>query len=150
PNGGLLLKPTIIKSPINNDCKTKEEFQSLQPVRRVISSNIARNIMNPILVKVVTEGTGKNANLLEYDVAGKTGTSQKTSGGRFSHEKFVGSFIAYAPAEYPRVCVLVMINEPQNGAYYGGTVAAPVVREIIRRSLLYLGVEPSKFQIAMQ
>jgi len=121
-------------------------------VRRVINSNIARNIMNPILMKVVTEGTGKNASLLEYDVAGKTGTSQKADGdgGRYSKEKYVGSFIAYAPAEHPRICVLVMINEPRNGAYYGSTVAAPVVREIIRRSLLYLGVEPSKFQIAMQ
>ncbi|HHT9136247.1 MAG TPA: peptidoglycan D,D-transpeptidase FtsI family protein [Candidatus Wunengus sp. YC60] len=152
PNGGLLLEPTIIKSTMNNDGKTKEEFQSLQPVRRVINANVARNIMNPILMKVVTEGTGKNANLLEYDVAGKTGTSQKagSDGGRYSHEKYVGSFIAYAPAEHPRICVLVMINEPQNGAYYGGTIAAPVVGEIIKRSLLYLGVEPSKFQIAMQ
>ena len=103
-------------------------------------------------MKVVTEGTGKNANLLEYDVAGKTGTSQKahSGGGRYSHEKYVGSFIAYAPAERPRICVLVMINEPQNGAYYGGTVAAPVVGEIIRRSLVYLGEEPSKFEMAMQ
>ncbi|MBM4065847.1 MAG: penicillin-binding protein 2 [Planctomycetes bacterium] len=152
PNGGLLLEPTIIKSTINNDGTTKEEFQSPQPVRRVINSNIARDLMNPILMKVVTEGTGKNANLLEYDVAGKTGTSQKAhgEGGRYSHEKYVGSFVAYAPAENPRICVLVMINEPQNGAYYGGTVAAPVVGEIIKRSLLYLGVEPSKFQIAMQ
>lgn len=152
PNGGLLLKPTIIKSKIDNDSEIKEEFQSLQQVRRVINSNIARNIMNPILKKVVTEGTGKNANLLEYDVAGKTGTSQKADGddGRYSHEKYVGSFIAYAPAENPRICVLVMINEPRNGVYYGGTVAAPVVGEIIKRSLLYLGVEPSKFQIAMQ
>lgn len=152
PNGGLLLEPTIIKSTTDNDGKTKEEFQRPQPVRRVINSNIARNIMNPILMKVVTEGTGKNASLLEYDVAGKTGTSQKAdgNGGRYSQEKYVGSFIAYAPAEHPRICVLVMINEPRNGAYYGSTVAAPVVREIIRRSLLYLGVEPSKFQIAMQ
>ena len=152
PNGGLLLKPTIIKSTISNDNKTKEELQSPQPVRRVISANIARDIMNPILMKVVTEGTGKNANLVEYDVAGKTGTSQKTygDGGRYSHEKYVGSFIAYAPAERPRICVLVMINEPKNGAYYGSTVAAPVVGEIIKRSLLYLGVEPSKFQLAMQ
>ena len=103
-------------------------------------------------MKVVTEGTGKNANLLEYDVAGKTGTSQKAGvdGKSYSHQKYVGSFIAYAPAGHPRVCVLVMMNEPKNGAYYGGTVSAPVVAEIIRRSLLYLGVEPSKFQLAMQ
>lgn len=152
PNGGVLLKPSIIRSMINSDNKTKEEFQHTQLVRRVMSVNSARNIMNPILTKAVTEGTGKGANLFEYDVAGKTGTSQKTSGEgkRYSHEKYIGSFIAYAPADQPRICVLVMMNEPQNGTYYGGTVAAPAVREIIRRSLLYLGVEPLKFQMAMQ
>lgn len=152
PNGGLLLRPKIVKSIIKNDNQTREELQYLQPVRRVMSANVARNIMNPILMKVVTEGTGRNANLLEYDVAGKTGTSQKIhgEGGRYSHEKYVGSFIAYAPAERPRMCVLVMINEPQNGEYYGGTVAAPVVGEIMRRSLVYLGVEPSGFKMAMQ
>jgi cell division protein FtsI (penicillin-binding protein 3) len=148
----VLLKPKIVKSIVGNDNKVIEEFQCPQPVRRVMSANVARNIMNPILIKVVTEGTGKKANLLEYDVAGKTGTSQKAhgGGGRYSHEKYVGSFIAYAPAERPRICVLVMLNEPQNGAYYGGTVAAPVVGEIIRRSLIYLGVEPSRFKMAMQ
>ncbi len=150
PNGGLLLKPRIVKTITSNDNKTKEEPQCPLQVRRVMSTNVARNILNPILMKVVTEGTGKNANLLEYDVAGKTGTSQKAEGGRFSRDKYVGSFIAYAPAESPRICVLVMINEPRNGAYYGGTVAAPVVREITRRSLLYLGEKPMKFQMAMQ
>ena len=152
PNGGQLLRPKIVKSTIKNDNQTKEELQYPQPVRRVMSANVARNIMNPILMKVITEGTGKNANLLEYDVAGKTGTSQKIhgEGGRYSHEKYVGSFIAYAPAERPRMCVLVMINEPRNGEYYGGIVAAPVVGEIMRRSLVYLGVEPSGFKMAMQ
>lgn len=152
PNGGLLLRPKIVKSIIKNDNQTREVLQYPQPVRRVMSANVARNVMNPILMKVITEGTGKNANLLEYDVAGKTGTSQKIhgEGGRYSHEKYVGSFIAYAPADRPRMCVLVMINEPQNGEYYGGIVAAPVVREIMRRSLVYLGVEPSGFKMAMQ
>ncbi|HHT9130686.1 MAG TPA: peptidoglycan D,D-transpeptidase FtsI family protein [Candidatus Brocadiaceae bacterium] len=150
PNGGLLLKPKIVKSTTSNDNKIKEEPQCSQPVRRVMGTNVARNIMNPILMKVITEGTGKNANLLEYDVAGKTGTSQKADGGGFSHDKYVGSFIAYAPAERPRICALVMINEPRNGAYYGGTVAAPVVREIIKRSLFYLGLEPSRFQVAVK
>lgn len=152
PNGGLLLKPKIIKSIINCDGKIVEEFQCPQPVRRIMSANTARNIVNPILRKAVTEGTGKNAELLEYNIAGKTGTSQKTDGkgGRYSREKYVGSFIAYAPAEQPRICVLVMVNEPQNGSYYGGTVAAPVVREIIKRSLLYLKIEPLKFRTAMQ
>src|SRR3972149_8870715 len=119
PNGGLLLKPKIVKSIIGNNNETIEEHQRPQPVARVMRANVARNIMNPILKKVVTKGTGKNASLLEYDLAGKTGTSQKADGdgGRYSHEKYVGSFIAYAPAEHPRICVLVMINEPRNGAY---------------------------------
>lgn len=150
PNGGLLLKPSIIKSKVSNDDKTAEGVSGPQVVRRVLSARVARDVMNPILRKVVTDGTGKNANLEEYDVAGKTGTAQKVVDKQYSHTKFVGSFIAYAPAERPRVCVLVVINEPKNGAYYGGTVASPVVREIIARSLLYLKVEPSQCKIAMQ
>ncbi|MGQ3686161.1 MAG: peptidoglycan D,D-transpeptidase FtsI family protein [Candidatus Loosdrechtia sp.] len=152
PNGGVLVKPKIVKSRVSNDDKIVEEFQSQQIVRRVMSGNVARDIMNPILTMAVTRGTGKRANLLEYDVAGKTGTSRKTSGSgkQYSREKYLGSFIAYAPADRPRICVLVMINEPQGDSYYGGTVAAPVVREILRRSLIYLGVEPQKFKMAMQ
>ena len=151
PNGGLLQRPRIMKSIMKADGEKEDFVNGTNAAKRVVNTNVARNIMNPILRKVVTDGTGKNANLVEYDVAGKTGTSQKSEiGGRFSHDKFIGSFVAYAPAEDPRICVLVMINEPKNGAYYGGTVAAPVVAEIIRRSLLYLGVEPTKFQMAMQ
>ncbi len=150
PNGGLLLKPSIIKSKVSNDDKTAEGVSCPQVVRRVMSARVARDVMNPILRKVVTDGTAKNANLVEYDVAGKTGTAQKVVDKQYSHTKFIGSFIAYAPAERPRVCVLVVINEPKNGAYYGGTVASPVVREIIARSLLYLKVEPSQCKIAMQ
>lgn len=151
PNGGQLIKPKIAKSTISNDNKRKEEFRPAQDIKRVMNPNVARSIMNPILMKVVTDGTGKNAYLQDFDVAGKTGTSQKIhGGGGYSHDKHVGSFVAYAPAERPRICVLVMINEPRNGEYYGGTVAAPVVREIILRSLIYLGEEPAKFKMAMQ
>lgn len=150
PNGGLLLKPRIIKLQVGNDDKTAEGISGPQVVRRVMSERVARDVMNPILRKVVTDGTARVANLVEYDVAGKTGTAQKPEGKGYSHSKFVASFIAYAPAEHPRVCVLVAINEPKNGAYYGGVVAAPVVREIIARTLFYLKVEPSQFKLAMQ
>ncbi len=151
PNGGQLIRPQIAKAMIRSDTKRKEEFRPAQDIKRVMSPNVARAIMNPILMKVVTNGTGENANLPDYDVAGKTGTSQKVQGGGgYSHDKHVGSFIAYAPAERPRICVLVMINEPRKGGYYGGTVAAPVVREIILRSLIYLGEEPLRFKMAMQ
>ena len=150
PNGGQLIKPTIIKSKVSNGDKTVEGVSGQRVVRRVMSERVARGIMNPILRKVVTDGTAKCANIEEYEVAGKTGTAQKTEGKGYSHSKFVASFIAYAPAERPRICVLVAINEPKNGAYYGGVVAAPVVREIIARSLFYLKVEPSQVKLAMQ
>ena len=150
PNGGQLIKPSIIKSKVNNDDKTAEGVSGQKVIRRVMSERVARGIMNPILRKVVTDGTAKCANIEEYEVAGKTGTAQKTEGKGYSHSKFVASFIAYAPAERPRICVLVAINEPKNGAYYGGVVAAPVVREIIARSLFYLKVEPSQVKLSMQ
>ncbi|OQY99942.1 MAG: hypothetical protein B6D35_08190 [Candidatus Brocadia sp. UTAMX2] len=151
PNGGQWVRPKITMATISTDDKRKRELQPVHDMKRVMSSDVARAIMNPILMKVVTDGTGENANLLEYEVAGKTGTSQKVqSDGSYAHDKHVGSFIAYAPAERPRICVLVMINEPQKGAYYGGTVAAPVVREVILRSLIYLGEEPARFKMAMQ
>lgn len=150
PNGGQLIKPSIIKSKINNDDKTAEGVSGQKVIRRVMSERVARGIMNPILRKVVTDGTAKSANIEEYEVAGKTGTAQKAEGKGYSHSKYVASFIAYAPAERPRICVLVAINEPKNGAYYGGVVAAPVVREIIARSLFYLKVEPSQVKLAMQ
>ena len=145
-----MIKPSIIKSKINNDDKTAEGVSGQKVIRRVMSERVARGIMNPILRKVVTDGTAKCANIEEYEVAGKTGTAQKTEGKGYSHSKFVASFIAYAPAERPRICVLVAINEPKNGAYYGGVVAAPVVREIIARSLFYLKVEPSQVKLSMQ
>ncbi len=150
PNGGQLIKPTIIKSKVSNDDKTVEGVSGRKVVRRVMSERVARDIMNPILRKVVTDGTAKSANIEEYEVAGKTGTAQKTEGKGYSHSKFVASFIAYAPAERPRICVLVVINEPKNGAYYGGVVAAPVVREIIARSLFYMKVEPAPVKLVMQ
>ncbi|MBM4054314.1 MAG: penicillin-binding protein 2 [Planctomycetes bacterium] len=147
-NGGLLLKPRIIKSITDNDGNVKEEYEGPQIVRRVMSEEVARDLLNPILVDVVRNGTGKKAFLPEYEVAGKTGTSQKINkaDGRYSHDKYVSSFVAYAPAEKPRICVLVMVNEPKNGAYYGGTVAAPAVGGIIKKTLMYLGVEPAQLQ----
>lgn len=149
-NGGLLLKPVIIKSITGNDGKVEEEYNAPQVVRRVMSEEVARDLLNPILVDAVRNGTGKRAFLEEYEVAGKTGTSQKVnkSDGCYSRNKYIASFVAYAPAENPRICVLIMVDEPK-GAYYGGTVAAPSVREIIRKTLQYLEVEPLKLKMAM-
>jgi cell division protein FtsI/penicillin-binding protein 2 len=88
-------------------------------------------------------GTGRKAQIAEYDVFGKTGTAQKTDPitGRYSSKLHVSSFICGAPAKNPRVLVLVVVDEPTVGStHYGGIVAAPTAAEILRKSLVHLRV----------
>ncbi|MGR3311659.1 MAG: peptidoglycan D,D-transpeptidase FtsI family protein [Candidatus Brocadiales bacterium] len=144
-NGGELLRPRIVRAVTESGGKRiKKKFTIPFKIRRVMSSTVANDAMTPILSMVVSKGTGKKAYIPEYEVAGKTGTAQKLlSGGRgYSKSKYLSSFVGYAPAEYPEICVLVMLDEPRNGSYYGGTVAAPAVREIIRKTLDYMRIEP--------
>lgn len=145
-NGGNLLRPTIVSAITKNNGKTiVKKVKTPKVIKRVMSPAVARDMLNQILVKVVNEGTGKNAKMEKYQIAGKTGTAQKIENNAYSHSKFIGSFVGYAPAENPSVCVLVMVNEP-NGKYYGGTVAAPVVRNIIEKTLDYQGSKLSYIQ----
>ena len=99
-------------------------------------------VLNEILKAVVTRGTGSNAALAEHVVAGKTGTAQKAGRGGYMPGRYVGSFVGYVPADQPRLAILVVIDEPRP-EHYGGTVAAPVFREVAESTLRYLGVAPS-------
>jgi cell division protein FtsI/penicillin-binding protein 2 len=87
----------------------------------------------------VKRGTGKKAAVEGVDVAGKTGTSQKIDPKthQYTHEKYIASFVGFAPADDAKLCIAVVLDEPQGGSYYGGAVAAPVVGNIIRRGLVY-------------
>lgn len=145
-NGGNLLRPAIVSAITTNDGKTIiKKIRTPKIIKRVMNPIVARDMLNPILVKVVNEGTGQMARLDEYQVAGKTGTAQKLDEHGYSHSKFVSSFVAYAPADCPKVCALVMVNEPE-GKYYGGTVAAPIVRNILKKTLDYQNGRPSYLQ----
>jgi cell division protein FtsI (penicillin-binding protein 3) len=124
-----------------------------QARRRVISPETARAV-TAILEGVVTDGTGGKAAIPGIRVAGKTGTAQKIDPrtGTYSATQFVGSFVGYAPAERPRLAMIVVIDEPQ-GEAWGGTVAAPVFRRVGEQVLTYLGVssdEPVKLAWAAQ
>jgi cell division protein FtsI (penicillin-binding protein 3) len=146
-NGGALLRPQIIYAITDFAGKRiRKKFEEPERIQRVISPRVAREVMSPVLEAVVKEGTGSNAMLFEYRVAGKTGTAKKLqrigNKMRYSNDKYIGSFIGYAPADNPKICVLVTLNEPRNGGYYGGTVAAPVVRDVLKRVLRYMQVEP--------
>lgn len=90
-----------------------------------------------ILESVVSEGSGKKAYVEGYQVGAKTGTSEKLP--RHSN-KYIASCMGFAPADHPVVAALVLIDEPQ-GIYYGGTIAAPVISELLDNALPYLGVE---------
>jgi cell division protein FtsI/penicillin-binding protein 2 len=97
----------------------------------------------------VEEGTGKAARIPCYTIGGKTGTAQKVCVGGFSHSAVMCSFVGMAPIEQPRLVVIVTADEPTKtagGRFFGGTVAAPAVAQIIKRSLAYLGVPPDKPQ----
>ena len=94
--------------------------------------------MKKILESVVSEGTGNKAYIAGYRIGGKTATSEKLP--RRSG-KYIASFLSFAPAENPEVMAIVLIDEPQ-GTYYGGTVAGPVMKELLSNVLPYMGIEP--------
>ncbi len=136
-NGGTLMKPHIVKQIVNSDMGIVESTEP-EIVRQVISKETSAE-MCKILESVVSEGGGKNAYLAGYRIAGKTGTSEKIPRG---NGKYIASFIGFAPADDPRVLCLVIMDEPNGDSYYGGQIAAPVVRDILGETLQYLGVEP--------
>jgi len=134
-NGGQLVKPCIVKEIRD---KYGENIKKFSPVvvRRTISGNTALRVKK-ILTGVVENGTGKLAKVPGFSAAGKTGTGQKLEpNGTYSHNKFMASFIGFAPAENPVVAIAVILDEPH--PYYGGVVAAPVFKNVARDTLLYL------------
>jgi stage V sporulation protein D (sporulation-specific penicillin-binding protein) len=104
---------------------------------QVISKETS-DTMRYVLESVVYSGTGNKAYIPGYRIGGKTATSQKLPRG---NGKYIASFLSFAPADNPQVMALVIIDEPK-GVYYGGTVAGPVMQELLKNVLPYLGIEP--------
>lgn len=141
-NGGVLVRPFIAKSIVAADGKVIRVNTPTQ-IRRVISEDTARTLAT-ILKGVVTEGTGKAAAVEGFEVAGKTGTSQKIDRAtrRYSRQKVVASFVGFVPVERPQLAIIVMIDEPST-LRWGGSIAAPTFREIARESLKHLRRSPT-------
>lgn len=135
-NGGHLITPHFAKGIADAEGNITEEF-TYEKGEQVISAETSET-MKGILESVVAEGTGSKAYLSGYRIGGKTATSEKLP--RRSG-KYIASFLSFAPAENPQVMALVLIDEPQ-GVYYGGTVAGPVMQELLQNALPYLGIEP--------
>lgn len=135
-NGGNLMKPQIVKE-IRDDSGVIKSYQP-QIVNQVISETTSK-MMREILETVVSSpnGGGKNAYIPGYRIGGKTGTSEK---GR-NNNKRIASFVGFAPADDPQLICLIMLDEPQVGNRYGGTIAAPIAGKVLEESLEYMGVE---------
>ena len=133
-NGGILVTPHFAMKMEDVESGTEKKFEWTKK-ESGISKQVSEK-MKELLEAVVSEGTGINGSVEGYRIGGKTATSQKLPR---SEKKYISSFLGFAPADNPIVMGLILINEPV-GIYYGGTIAAPVMREIFENILPYLGV----------
>ena len=137
-NGGRRVTPHFgvkVQTPDGEDV----EILQYDQVDGIVSEETSKT-MRTLLEKVVSEGSGKNAKIEGYAIGGKTATSQTLP--RSAH-KYISSFLGFAPAEEPTVLCLVIINDPQ-GVYYGGTIAAPVCKEVFENILPYLEIDKTE------
>lgn len=136
-NDGVYMQPFVIRYIQDQSGEIIKSFEPRE-ISKVISKNTAQRLKK-ILSGVVVSGTGKLAQLENISSAGKTGTSQKVVNGIYSHDQFFASFIGFAPVEDPQLAIVVVVDDP-HPSYYGGTVAAPVFKEVAENSIRYLNV----------
>ena len=134
-NGGTRVTPHFGLRVLDEEGKELKEFQ-YQEKERIVSEETSRT-MQRLLEGVVSQGSGKNARLEGYRIGGKTATSQTLPR---SANRYISSFIGFAPADDPQILGMCVIYDPQ-GVYYGGTIAAPVIGDIFRNIFPYLGIE---------
>ena len=134
-NGGKLMQPYIVDAKVDEDGNVVKKTEPIMK-RQVVSQKTASTVAG-MMEQVVSVGTGKNAYVAGFHVAGKTGTSQKLK----TDNAYIASFAGFAPADNPRISVLIAIDEPA-GAHGGGAIAAPIAGVLMEKVLTYLNVEP--------
>lgn len=138
-NGGKLMTPYIVSKTIDDSGNTIRETKPT--VKRQVISESTASTVTSYMEEVVKRGTGANAYVAGYHVAGKTGTSEKT--GITDKKAYIASFAGFAPAHDPEITVVIVIDTPKGAMYSGGDIAAPVAGEVFSRILPTLGIEPS-------
>ncbi len=139
-NGGKKVSPHFVEKIAYDDGKTLYEFSS--PDIRIIGERTSAE-MRTLLENVVKEGSGKKASVSGYRIGGKTGTAQKYENGHIATGKYVSSFVGFAPADDPEYVILMTVDEPSSGAYYGSIVAAPYVGDIFSKIFAYEQIAPT-------
>lgn len=139
-NGGILYKPYIVKSL--NEPETNSVILENNPiaVRKVISDDTSEKVRYA-LESVVARGTGHNAYIAGYRVGGKTGTAQKVKDGKYLSGNYITSFIGFLPADDPQVIVYIAVDNAKGITQYGGTVAAPIAKNVLMSAIDILDIE---------
>ncbi len=136
-NGGILRRPHIVSSVAGR-------AQPQPAGHRVISAGTAASLRQMLEGVLAPGGTASEVSIPGYQLAGKTGTASKVdpATGQYSQTAYVASFIGFAPASDPKLLCAVIVDEPQSGSIFGGTVAAPAFGQIMSFALSYLGIPP--------
>jgi len=152
-NGGFLVQPTLIQKIVKTESNGVENViinqTQQQPRPRVLDPNIAKKVVRTMKYVTKPGGSGRRADILGFTEVGKTGTVNKIADGQYSNSQYIASFMGFAPVEDPAFVLIVVIDEPEcryisgvGNNHYGGIAAAPVFKEIGKRTLEYLGITP--------
>ena len=138
-NKGLLMRPMLVNRLEDRDHTNVVQFAP-SPIRQVISESTARLMVQALKTVVSSNGTAAKAALEHYTVAGKTGTAQKVENGTYVN-KYFSSFIGFFPADDPKLCISITMDDPKEG-HYGGLVAGPVFKQVAEAAANYLNIRP--------
>ena len=142
-NGGNLYQPYVVKRIV--DPNTKEIIIENKPkIKRKVISEETSNTVRMALETVVAYGTGRNAYIEGYRIGGKTGTAQKVNNGLYMHGNYILSFIGFLPADNPQAVIYVAVDNPKGIVQYGGTVAAPLAKNIMYDIISELNIKQDK------
>jgi cell division protein FtsI/penicillin-binding protein 2 len=145
-NNGVLMRPMLVKNLQDRDGKIVEQYQP-QAIRRVITPETAKQMVEALKTVVTKDGTAPLAALTNYVVAGKTGTAEKTEVGHagYVQGKYVITFIGFFPADNPEICISIVMDSPKEGGRaFGGALCGPVFHQIAERCASYLNIPPDE------
>jgi cell division protein FtsI (penicillin-binding protein 3) len=138
-NGGILMEPHVVRATLRDGLRQEVAPKAL---RRSIEPRTAA-ILTTMMEGVVERGTGRQAALDRHRVAGKTGTAKKLVDGQYSNTDYNASFVGFVPSRRPDLTILVVVDTPRGGKYYGGDIAAPIFKRIAEAAMQHRGVPPT-------
>lgn len=142
-NGGYLYEPFVVEALLESETNAVIKLNEPKKIKQVITKETS-SLVRHTLESVVANGTGKNAYIENYRVGGKTGTAQKVKDGKYMVGNYIVSFIGFLPADNPELIIYVAVDNPKGVTQYGGTVSAPIARNIMLSAIDIFDLKPTK------